>query len=69
MHLVVACVRACVRACGVCVVLLRYLLTWSQFKSHRLHHTDECHWKKGYINRRINLTLLFGKNNWKQYDI
>ena len=40
-----------------------------QFKSHRLHHTDKVHWKKGYINRRINLTLLFGRNNWKQYDL
>ena len=39
------------------------------FKSHRLHHTDECSWKKGYKERRINLTLLFGRNNWKQYDL
>ena len=61
-------VRACVRACVRCCCDIE-MLAWSQFKSHRLHHTDECHWKKGYINRRINLTLLFGKNNWKQYDI
>jgi hypothetical protein len=33
------------------------------FKSHRLHHTDKCEWQPGYINRRINLSLLFGRNN------
>ena len=38
-----------------------------QFKSHRLHHTDKTHWRQGYIHRRINLTLMFGRNNWKQY--
>ena len=37
------------------------------FKSHRLHHTDKCEWQPGYINRRINLSLLFGRNNWDQY--
>lgn len=31
------------------------------FDSSRLHHTDRYNFKKGYKNRRINLTLLFGK--------
>ena len=37
------------------------------FKSHRLHRTGKCEWQLGYIDRRINLSLLFGRRNWDQY--
>ena len=30
------------------------------FDSNRLHATDKYNFKRGYLNRRINLTLLFG---------
>ena len=41
------------------------------FKSHRLHHTGKCEWQPGYIDRRINLSVLFGRMTcmmkWDQY--
>lgn len=33
----------------------------AMFNSALLHETDESRFKEGYENRRINLTLLFGK--------
>jgi hypothetical protein len=30
------------------------------FDSDLLHHTDHFHFQKGYCNRRINLTFLYG---------
>lgn len=32
------------------------------FDSTLFHTTDEIHFKPGYCNRRINVTLLFGKS-------
>jgi tetratricopeptide (TPR) repeat protein len=31
------------------------------FKSALFHKTDDCHFKEGYLNKRINVSLLFGK--------
>lgn len=31
------------------------------FNSNLFHQTDEFHFKPGFRNRRINITLLFGK--------
>jgi hypothetical protein len=31
------------------------------FNSNLFHETDKFHFKPGYKNRRINITLLFGK--------
>ena len=30
------------------------------FNSNLLHKTDDCHFRGGYINRRTNITMLFG---------
>ena len=59
-----SCVELCLR--NICEVLSGSGCV-GQFKSHRLHHTDKTTWRQGYIHRRINLTLMFGRNNWKQY--
>jgi hypothetical protein len=32
------------------------------FDSTLFHTTDEIHFKPGYCNRRVNVTLLFGKS-------
>ena len=32
------------------------------FDSKLFHTTDEIHFKPGYCNRRVNVTLLFGKS-------
>lgn len=31
------------------------------FKSSLIHKTDDCHFAEGYLNKRINVSLLFGK--------
>jgi hypothetical protein len=31
------------------------------FASHLFHETDRMRFKEGYANRRINLTLLYGR--------
>ena len=33
------------------------------FDSDLFHETDEIEFEKGYLNRRINLTMLFGRRN------
>jgi TPR repeat len=35
------------------------------FASHLFHETDQFHFKPGYTNRRINLTMLYGKRRPK----
>jgi hypothetical protein len=35
------------------------------FNSDYAHQTDELHFKPGYLNRRINVTMLFGKREDK----
>jgi hypothetical protein len=35
------------------------------FASHLFHETDRFHFKPGYTNRRINLTMLYGKRQPK----
>jgi tetratricopeptide (TPR) repeat protein len=30
------------------------------FKSSLFHRTDECHFREGYLNKRINVSLLYG---------
>ena len=34
------------------------------FNSDLFHETDSFHFKSGYLNRRINVTMLFG-NRWE----
>jgi hypothetical protein len=31
------------------------------FDSKLIHRTDDMHFKPGYENRRVNVTLLYGK--------
>ena len=39
------------------------------FNANLFHVTDECHFKNNYINRRINITLLYGKReNMKRFQ-
>ena len=44
---------------------LRYLGATVIFNSDYAHKTDELHFKPGYLNRRINVTMLFGRREDK----
>jgi hypothetical protein len=37
------------------------------FSSDYFHETDRTHFKEGYINRRINLTMLYGRRQIKLF--
>ena len=39
------------------------------FSSHLFHKTDSFRFKKGYKNRRINLTFLFGNRHGMQEPV
>jgi hypothetical protein len=32
------------------------------FRSDHFHKTSDCHFREGYLNKRINVSLLFGRH-------